>query len=140
MVQNIDGEVFFNNLYKNEEFCHYLGKVILSASKLEAIIIKFLNKNQINDIKKKATLGQLIDKVERENLLDKKILVVLRELSSQRNYLTHNIYLLLLNMIEETLLERSELSYEDVHLYTEKACILSDNLNNISEIIKNELK
>jgi len=140
MFQKVDGEVFFNKLYEDENFCQQLGKVILSASKLEAIIIRFLNNKNIDDINKKATLGQLIEKIKIKKLLDKNILVILKELSSQRNYLTHNIYLLLLNMIDETVLERNELCYEDVHLYAERAYILADNLNAISEIIKNELK
>ena len=140
MFQKVDGEVFFNKLYEDENFCQQLGKVILSASKLEAIIIRFLNNKNIDDINKKATLGQLIEKIKIKKLLDKNILVILKELSSQRNYLTHNIYLLLLNMIDETVLERNELCYEDVHLYAERAYILADNLNAISEIVKNELK
>jgi hypothetical protein len=52
------------------------------------------------------------------------------------NYLTHNIYALLNNQIDETILEREDLLDSDVHTYTERAWVLNDNIKGLTEIIK----
>ncbi len=59
-------------------------------------------------------------------------------LKDQRNYLAHNIYALFCGLIEETMLQRSELLDSDVHMFAEKAWQLARNLDGMTEIISKE--
>jgi hypothetical protein len=62
----------------------------------------------------------------------------LEMLKNQRNYLAHNLFDLLIGLIEETLLPRDELLDSDVHTYTEKAWLLEENLNGLADIVAKE--
>lgn len=57
-------------------------------------------------------------------------------ISKQRNYITHNIYALFTDLIEETVLEKENLLDSDVHLYIERAWQLRESLNDLADIIK----
>ncbi len=81
---------------------------------------------------------------------------ILKELAIKRNYFTHNIYLLLSNVIDDkslinnkdsenfikknlfemTIEEKEYFSYEDTDIYIERAWNLVDNLNGIANIIE----
>lgn len=155
MSNKINGEKFFNKLYEDEDFCKQLGKVILSASKLETQLIKLLESK--SDINYTITLGGLITKIKDANLLPQNTIEVLRQLSEQRNYLTHNIFIMLSDIIEDSKLienikddkyikknllqliseEKEYFLYSDITVYTERANVLSNNLNSITDIIKN---
>ncbi len=62
----------------------------------------------------------------------------LEMLKDQRNYLAHNLHGLFSGMIEETILERTNLLDSDVDLFTERAWQLQRNLNALAEIIADE--
>lgn len=130
------GEAFFDLLYKDSKFCEELGKVALGAGRLEAELMLFLNTkgNKTNLTRK--TLGLLINIANEGKHLDNNSIAVLRTLCEQRNYLTHNIYALFIELIEETILERSNLLDSDVDLYTEKARQLQEDLIHLANIIK----
>ncbi|MEA3289800.1 MAG: hypothetical protein U9Q04_06410 [Campylobacterota bacterium] len=156
-MNKINCEIFFNKLYEDEEFCQQLGKVTLSSSKLEVQLIKLLNNNSnVNNNLYNSTLGSLITKTKKENILTKNTIEALKLLSEQRNYLTHNIYSILSNDLDDNTLinskkeheiikknllqttseEKSELLYSDTQLYIERAYILVENLNGMIEIIE----
>jgi len=88
------GLEFYNLLNESDEFTSELGKVALASGKLEAELILFLTKNEIKGNYKKATLGTLIDISDKNGLIDNNMKTVLKGLSKQRNYITHNIYAL----------------------------------------------
>ena len=127
---------FFNLLYKSEKFCLELGKFNLVAGKLEAELILYYQRNNLKENLNKATLGKLISIGEKNNLLDRNLLMTLKQFSIQRNELTHNIYSLFIDLKEDSILEKDNLLDSDVHTYIEFVWIVKNNFNDISEIIK----
>ncbi|WP_452225927.1 hypothetical protein [Lacinutrix cladophorae] len=105
----------------SEEFTSELGKVALASGKLEAELIIFLTQNGVRGNYIKATLGTLIRIGKDNKLFDQNMVISLELITKQRNYITHNIYALFTNLIDETILEKNNLLDSDVHLYTESA-------------------
>jgi len=132
------GKEFYDLLYQSDEFTSELGKVTLASSKLEAEIILFLKRKGIKDNYEKAPLGKLIDIVKKNNLIDYNLIISLKQISIQRNYLTHNIYSLFIDLLDETILEKNNLLDSDVHTYIERTWQLKENLIALSEIIQEE--
>jgi hypothetical protein len=130
------GIEFFNLLEKSEEFTSELGKVALTSGKLEAELIIFLEQHDVKGNYKRATLGSLIEKIEKQGLLDKNMIHALKMITTQRNYITHNIYALFIDQLDETILEKYNLLDSDVHLYIERAWQLNENINGLTDIIK----
>ncbi len=131
-----EGIKFYDLLVESEEFTSELGRVALASGRLEAELILFLKRNKITGNYKKATLGSLLDIAKINNLLDKNTIIALREISKQRNYITHNIYALFTDLIDETVLEKNNLLDSDVHLYIDRAWQLKENLDGLADIIK----
>jgi hypothetical protein len=132
----IKGIEFYTLLIESDEFTSELGKVALVSGKLEAELIIFLRHNRIKGNYDRATLGNLIDMAEKNNLLDKSMIIALRDTATKRNYITHNIYALFTDQIDETIMEKSNLLDSDVHLYMERAWQLKENLNSLADLIK----
>ena len=133
--ESSEGVEFYKLLFESEEFCAELGRVALAAGRLEAEIMRLLNRNGIKDYNSRSTLGQLIKICKKNSLLDKNLSIALEEICGQRNYLTHNIYALFIELIDETILERSNLLDSDVHTYIDRAWQLRDNLASLADII-----
>ena len=131
-----EGIEFYNLLVESDEFTSELGKVALASGKLEAELILFLMRNGIKGNYKRATLGTLVDRAKKNDLLDKNMIIALEQISKQRNYITHNIYALFTDLIDETILEKNNLLDSDVHLYLERAWQLKENLDGLADIIK----
>ncbi len=127
---------FYNLLYNSPEFCVELGQVTLAAGKLEAELILLLARSSIPEKAAGKTLGKLISIASKYGVLDKNETIVFNEVCGQRNYLTHNIYALFIELIEETRLERSDLLDSDVHTYIERARQLKENLLGLAEIVE----
>jgi|SRR5690606_10876672 len=136
--EKTDGINFYNHLLSNNNFTSALGKVSLSAGKLEAELISYFKHNNLNNNLDKSTLGALIKIGTKNKLLDKNILNSLNVICQQRNYLSHNIYSLFIDLKDETILPKRKLVDTDVIIYIEKAFELSENLNDLAEIIKNK--
>jgi len=134
------GIEFYNLLNQSEEFTSELGKVALASGRLEVEFILYLTKNNVKGNYKKATLGTLIRIANENKLLSEKENLIFKQISKQRNYITHNIYSLFSNLIDETIMEKEKLLDSDVHLYTERAWQLRDNLNGLSDVIKTKRK
>lgn len=135
---DVDGPEFFNLLNESEEFCSELGRVVLAAGRLEALLADSIRRGGGKLGSRYATLGNLVKYAsEHEKLRD--LAPHLKLLKTQRNYLTHNIYALLHNQIEETILEGSNLLDSDVGTYVDRAWQLKENLNGLSEIVESDL-
>ena len=131
------GEDFYNLLFESDSFTSELGKVSLAAGKLEAELITFLKNNNVSENVEKATLGKLIKICKDKKLSDKNLIAWLEIVLKQRNYLTHNIYALFINLIEETLLPKNIID-TDILTFTDKAFKLRVNLSDLAEMIKIE--
>ena len=129
---------FYNLLCKSDEFNAELGKVTLAAGRLEVELIHFLRRKGVTESLVDCPLGALINIGKRNNLFDKNLIIILEQLKRQRNYLTHNIYALFTELIDETILPRENLIDTDVETYIEKAWQLTENLIAIGDSIKKE--
>lgn len=130
------GVDFYNLLFECKEFNIELGKVALSSGRLESEIILFLKRNKIEKFKINTTLGRLINIGKENKLFDRNLIISLEMVCKQRNYLTHNIYSLFVELIDETILEKENLLDTDVHSYIDKAFVLNENLSNLADIVK----
>jgi len=136
--QSPKGLDFYNLLFESEEFNVELGKVTLAAGKLEAELIQFLKRNNIKENINQSTLGNLISIGKRYNFFDKNLAMSLELICKQRNYLTHNIYALFIDLIDETILEKNNLIDTDIITYCDKAWQLKENLISLADIIHNK--
>lgn len=130
-----EGLEFYNLLIQSDEFTSELGKVTLASGKLEAELILFLKHRGIEGKNRKPTLGTLIKIAEENQALDTNMISALWQVSEQRNYLTHNIYALFSDLIDETILGKENLLDSDVHLYLERAWQLKENLDGLTDIL-----
>lgn len=130
----VSGAEFFSLLEESEDFCVMLGRVVLAAGRLEALICEVVESEKTNVDLNYATLGKLISHVRDSSVL-KDLAMSLDMLKTQRNYLTHNIYQLLSDRIPQTILEREGLLDSDVTTYIGRARELADNLNHLSDIV-----
>lgn len=131
----VQGLAFYELLIQDDTFCAELGRATLAAGKLENILLKAVSTPKKQRELKRLTLGQLINIIEQEEDY-KKLTPHLKLVSKQRNYLTHNIYNLLSDTIEETILERKNLLESDITTYTERAFILRQNLGDLHDLIE----
>ena len=131
---------FYQLLYDDPRFCQAIGKVMLSASKLESRLRKYLEIQGTTVEIKKATLGKLINELKAGNYLSKNMEWILLDLKIQRNYLSHSIYDLLAEEIEETILDREDLVPMDVMYYAEKVEETADNCSHIARIIHEHIQ
>lgn len=130
-----EGVEFYNLLFESNDFSAELGKVALAAGKLEAELMHFLYRNGLKEKVVGSTLGKLIDIGNKYKLFDNNLAIALDITRKQRNYLTHNIYALLTELIDKTILERSNLLDSDVHTYEERAWQLREDLIALADII-----
>ena len=129
-----EGLDFFNLLYEDDEFCMELGRAILAASRLESELTQFFNANVSNEKIADASLGRLIVFAKKHELIENMI-PVLEMLKTQRNYLSHNLHALFSGLVEETILQRTDLLDSDVDTFIDRAWQLKENLNGLAEII-----
>ena len=134
--EKVDGLKFFHLLNESIEFTSELGKVTLAAGKLETELILFLISHNIKDNLKKSTLGGLIKIESKNNLLNSNELIAFDIVLKQRNYITHNIYSLLSDVIEETILEKNHLLDTDIVTYMDRIDELRSNLNDLTVLIQ----
>ncbi len=129
---------FFNLLMESSEFNQELGRITLAAGRLEAELIRLYKRKGINDDLSKYTLGKLIQYGEKKKLLNKNLVSALDSTCKQRNYITHNVYALFSDLIDETMLPKNNILDSDVWTYTEKAWETNRNLIDLAEIISKE--
>lgn len=127
-------EQFFELLYNDIEFCDGVGKVMLSASKLETNLRKYLKDKHITS-RSKSTLGNLVTKLIENNLLSRNGEMHFKDLALKRNYLAHSLYDLFTKEIEETMLEREKLVAEDTDIFIYRAYQLAEDFLHFAKIV-----
>ncbi len=132
------GLEFYSLLCEDDGFCAELGRAVLAAGRLESVLKRYLLDHAPEADTTRATLGRLINYSRRHRLLSR-MLPSLDMLKTQRNYLTHNIHSLLSGLVEETILEGSELLDSDVDTYTDQAWQLKENLNALAAIVEKDI-
>jgi hypothetical protein len=130
---------FFKKLYADKEFCAALGRMTLAAGRFESNLRAFFGLNGVTVSENEATLGSMISKLKKHDLLSENGVKVLRDLKSQRNYLTHSLFDLFSARVDETVLPRTNLVPLDVTLFTEKALELERNLSGLSSIVEERI-
>lgn len=129
------GVEFFDLLFESDDFSAELGKVALAAGRLEAEIILYYIRNGVMENISRLTLGQLITIGKKKKLLDRNLAIALEQICMEKNYLTHNIYALFIELIDETVLERSNLLDTDVLTYVDRAWQLKTNLIDLANLM-----
>lgn len=99
------GLAFYKLLFESEEFNIEMGKMTLAAGRIEAELILYLKRNGVTEDISRSTFGGLIKTGKKYNLFDKNLIISLEQICNQRNYLTHNIYALFTDLLEETILD-----------------------------------
>jgi len=132
----IEGSAFFDLLMQSDEFCIQLGKLTLTASRLEGELILLLKRLGEKEDIENFNMGRLIRRLKKFDSLENSTMSWLEEECQKRNYLTHNIFHLLHDIIAQTILERDDIIDSDVHTYTERAWQTQKNLLGLCELIK----
>ncbi len=130
---------FFERLYGDQKFCNALGRMTLAAGRFESNLRAFLNLSGVSVSESEATLGSLMSKLKKHDLLSENGVQVLRDLKRQRNYLTHSLFDLFSARVDETILPRTDLVPMDVTLFTEKAWQLEQNFSGLSSIVEERI-
>lgn len=128
-------EQFFRILYKDANFCEGMGKVMLSASLLETNIRKYLKVKDVKGVRPKSTLGNLVQKLRENDLLSKNGQIHFDDLTLKRNYLAHSLYDLFTKEINETILERDELTAMDTDIFVRRAHQLAEDFLYFANIV-----
>jgi hypothetical protein len=128
-------ENFFNLLYQDSEFCQAVGRVMLAASRLETNVRRYLRDKGIGGVGPKTTFGQLVAKMKENRLLTSNGETHFEDLALKRNYLAHSLYDLFTKEIEETILEREELTAGDTDIFVYRAENLAKDFNHFADIV-----
>ena len=131
----IQKEDFYNILFRDNDFCKNLGKVMLAASMLESNLRSFLKNRNVDKVGEKATLGKLVLLLKKHKLLSKNGQIHFDDLTLKRNYLAHNLFDLFCNNLEETILPSEKLVGLDVEIFQENTNLLIEDLLYFSEIV-----
>ena len=133
----VPSEAFYELLYKDEAFCGAIGKVMLSAGRLETNLRAYLRDKGIMGVADRSTLGSLVRVLNDNNLLSRNGQIHFKDLVTKRNYLAHSLYDLFSNVIEQTILPNSDLTESDVESFTERAEDLSQDFTHFSNLVLN---
>jgi len=123
---------FFSILFHNQNFCAALGRVVLAAGRLESLLREYLELNGVMVKEWEATLGKLTLLLKDNNLITRNGEMHFNDMKSQRNYLTHKLFDLFAERIEETVLPRTDLLNSDTEYFTERADILANDLDHFA--------
>jgi hypothetical protein len=134
-MQFTPSKEFFGLLYDDPEFCQHVGQVMLAAGMLETNLRIYLQNKSISGVRANSTLGSLVKTLEKNDLLSKNGLIHFKDLAKKRNYLSHSLYDLFTEVIEETILSRKDLTEGDVYFFTEKAWILANDFTSFAGIV-----
>lgn len=131
---------FFNLLSEDNIFCKELMRMTLAAGKLESELKEYLRMYSITFNNKSVTFGSIINLLYNNKLLSENGKKVMGVLKARRNYLTHCLYDLFSERINETILPNSKLIPEDVSNITENVEELSCDLNNMSKLVELKIR
>ena len=131
----VPSEEFYKILYRNSDFCEGIGKVMLSAGRLETTLRAYLKARNIKGIQAKSTLGTLVRKLKQNNLLSRNGEMHFDDLALKRNYLAHSLYDLFSAEISESILPRSELTEMDTDIFVDRVHMLAEDFLAFAELV-----
>jgi hypothetical protein len=131
----ISKKEFYKLLIESKEFTSELGTISLYSGQLERELVELIRLHDPNINSQKKTLGTLINECEKLKLLSYNLHIALDTVNKQRSYFIHNVYSLLSEYIDETILESENLVDMDVLTYIERALILKQNLEHLSDVV-----
>lgn len=113
---------FYDELLKSERFCENLGRLLLMSGKLESALksIVLTSSIKVRYNLGRAMLGQLVGSCKEHELVTDELNEVLAFILLRRNYLTHNLYPLFNDEIENSLLPKDNLHSGDAEYYFPK--------------------
>jgi hypothetical protein len=120
---------------ESEEFNIEMGKLTLAAGRLEAELIHLYKRKGVGENLSRFTLGKLIQYGKNNNILERDFAMALEHTCKQRNYITHSIYALFTELLEETMLPKEDLIDTDVLTYTDYAWATRRNLVDLADLI-----
>jgi len=126
---------FYTSLYDSDEFISQLGKMTLEMGRLEAELKAFLQKAGIRTNLDRDTLGLLIAKLSNCELISPQDISRFNDLRKQRNFLTHNLYTILNNQIENRSTSDAERLKHDVESYVEHVIRLRRNIRELMDVL-----
>ena len=154
MGESVNGPKFYRHLYKDDEFCAEVGRVVLATGRLECALIRYIKEHAPTvNVPKNATLGHLIGVATKNALLSDVFRKGDSLLYDQRNHVVHNIYALLTGQLrkpesdeerrkeqEKPRLPSSDLLDSDVRSYSDYAWQLAKDLDGIADIVLDKLR
>jgi len=126
---------FFRLLYAETSFCAGVGRVMLAAAILETNLRRYLRARSIKKVRGNATLGNLVSLLKANKLLSRNGEMHFDDLATKRNYLAHSLYDLFTNVIEETILPRTQLAAGDVVMFVDRAEQLAKDFYHFSRLV-----
>jgi hypothetical protein len=108
---------------------------MLAAAMLETNLRLHLRARSVPKVRGNATLGNLVSLLKTNQLLSRNGEMHFDDLAAKRNYLAHSLYDLFANVIEETILPRTQLVEQDVVLFTDKAEQLAEDFFHFSTLV-----
>lgn len=112
----------------------------LAVGHLEAKLKSFLIKAGIRTNLKRDTLGLLAAKLANYKDIKSDELSLLNDIRIQRNYLTHNLYALMSNQIDEGSISGVGLLPRDINAYVIKARTLVQHIDEFIDILDHKLQ
>ena len=105
----------FESLYSDDSFTSGLGKLVLSASRFETILKKYIQTKSYDPKMNKVPMGGLLKKLRSSHYLGNTVDYHLSFILHQRNYFVHQLYDKLADyMLEETEIEQFRNRVKDI--------------------------
>ena len=130
-----DRTKFYTSLYDSDEFISELGKMTLEMGRLEAELKAFLRKAGIRTNLDRDTLGLLIAKLANCELINSQDICRFNDLRKQRNFLTHNLYAMLSNQVDERSTSAVERLQDDVESYVAHVLTLRRSTRELMDML-----
>ena len=121
----------FESLYSDDSFALELGRFVLSASRFEAILKKFLQAKASGSKLEKASMGNLLRKLKNSQYIGCTLDYHLSFILQQRNYFVHQLY----DRLTGFMLDRTE-----VNQFRNRVKGLQDELDSFANLFEEALK
>ena len=121
----------FESLYTDDSFALELGRFVLSASRFEAILKKFLQAKADGSKLEKASMGGLLTKLKNSQYIGCTLDYHLSFILQQRNYFVHQLY----DRLTGFTLDRTE-----VNQFRNRVKGLQDELDSFAKLFEEALQ
>lgn len=121
----------FESLYSDDSFALALGRLVLSASRFEAVLREYLQVKGENSRLEKAPMGELLAKLKNSQYIGCTLDYHLSFILQQRNYFVHQLY----NRLTGFMLDRME-----VNQFRNRVKGIQDELDIFAKLFEEALK